>query len=436
MNPIFELTSKEFIKQKNTLNLIASENYPSPKTLDILGSVWSNKYSEGYPGKRYYAGNQFADGLETKVQNLALEVFDKTGEYGVNVQVLSGSPANGMVYLSVLEYGDTIMSLNISNGGHISHLHATSNWNKFFKLVNYDVKDLGNQTFEVDLEDYKAKLLQYKPKLVIIGFSAYPRTYNFSEMCRLAHASGSLVLADIAHINGLVATGLHDSPFKAGLEGADFVSMTTHKTLRGPRSAMLFAKNYIPEFLDSVLKSEKPPKSLIDIVNKTIFPGTSGGPHMHQIAAVGQSLLEILGQDSYPDKLSFRQYCENVLDTCKSLENSLKAEGLEIISATQNHLCLIKLPDSADSLEMQKELESVGIITNRNGIPFDQKTPWRPSGMRLGTAALASRGLTTAQAIEIGKLISDVIFKRKSNSQTAQKVLEITTQLSWWYRDN
>lgn len=433
MNSILQFTQSEFDKQKNTLNLIASENYPSPRVLKLLGSVWSNKYAEGYPGKRYYAGCGYADEMESKVQNLALKVFDKTGEYGVNVQVLSGSPANAMVYLSVLEYGDTIMSLNVANGGHISHLHPTSNYKKFFKLVNYDVKETSNNEFEVDFQGFASKLVEYKPKLVIVGFSGYPKQYAFAEMCSLAHEYGALVLADVAHINGLIAASLHDSPFKKGSEGADFVSMTTHKTFRGPRSAMLFAKNYIPEYFKPSSVTSKAPKSLIEIINKTIFPGTSGGPHLNQIAGVGQACLEILGEDTYPDKIDFKTYSQNVLNNCKDLEISMQNSGLEIISATQNHLCLIKLPDDVDSLEMQQKLERVGIVTNRNSIPFDSKTPWRPSGMRFGTAALTSRGLNQNQAVEIGKLIADTVFSRENEDNLTKKTLEVAQELNWWY---
>lgn len=433
MNSILQFTQSEFGKQKNTLNLIASENYPSPRVLKLLGSIWSNKYAEGYPRKRYYAGCRYADEMESEVQNLALKVFDKTGEYDVNVQVLSGSPANAMVYLSVLEYGDTIMSLNVANGGHISHLHPTSNYKKFFKLVNYDVKETSNNEFEVDFQDFASKLVEYKPKLVIVGFSGYPKQYTFTNMCSLAHEYGALVLADVAHINGLIAAGLHDSPFKKGGEGADFVSMTTHKTFRGPRSAMLFAKNYIPEYFKPSSLTSKVPKSLIEIINKTIFPGTSGGPHLNQIAGVGQACLEILGEDAYPDKIDFKTYSQNVLNNCKDLEISMQNSGLEIISATQNHLCLIKLPDDVDSLEMQQKLERVGIVTNRNSIPFDSKTPWRPSGMRFGTAALTSRGLNQNQAVEIGKLIADTVFGRENEENLAKKTLEIAQGLNWWY---
>jgi glycine hydroxymethyltransferase len=322
-----------------------------------------------------------------------------------------------MVYLTILNPGDTILSLNLANGGHLSHLHATSNYNKFFKHVTYDVVDKGDNTFEIDIEDFKRKLDNHKPKLVIIGFSAYPRSYKFAEMCRLAHAAGSLVLADIAHINGLVAAGLHDTPFGEGDEYADFVSMTTHKTLRGPRGALLFAK-----------------KEYIGDINKTIFPGTSGGPHFHQIAATGQCLLEILGEDSYPDGVDFTTYSQNVIVTCKAFEDTLKNRGLEIISPTQTHLCLVKLPDHADSLVFQKKLEQIGIISNRNMIPFDTKSAWKPSGMRFGTAALTSRGLDVDGAKKIGNIVADALFETKEESELAQEVLEIAQNLNWWYQ--
>jgi glycine hydroxymethyltransferase len=416
-NKLFELTAQEFAKQRDTLNLIASENYPSPKVLELLGSVWMNKYAEGSPGKRYYAGNVYADEMETFVQAKALEVYDQTGEYAVNVQVLSGSPANTMVFLAMLEPGDTIMSLNLANGGHLSHLHATSNFLKFFKLINYDVKETAPDTFDIDQDDYLAKLREHKPKLVILGFSAYPRAYKFADLTKAAHDAGALVLADIAHINGLVAAGLHDTPFKAGDEGADFVSMTTHKTFRGPRGAMLFAK-----------------KDHIGAINKTIFPGTSGGPHLHAIAATGQALLEILGEDQYPDKLSFKDYSQAVLDTCKALEEGAKSAGLTIVSPTQNHLCLVKLPDTVDSLEFQRLLERVGIITNRNLIPFDPKSAWRPSGIRLGTPALASRGLTVAQSNELGTLIGHLALDKVTAEKARQQVTALAKSLNWYYQ--
>ena len=439
MNKIIELTEHEFARQRDTLNLIASENYPSPTVLNLLGSLWSNKYGEGYPGKRYYAGNENTDELETLVQDLALKVYGAADEYGVNVQVLSGTPANAMVYLSVLSYGDTVLSVNLDNGGHISHMHKSSRWLKFFKLANYDVKEVEPNCFEIDEVDFEQKVSQIKPKLVIIGCSGYPRKYEFAKMCQIAHQNGCLVLADIAHINGLVAVDLHDSPFKAGEMGADFVSMTTHKTFRGPRAAMLFAKNYIPDYaklsefeLASGVKN-KQVNSLIEVINRTVFPGNSGGPHFNKIAAIGQACQEILGIEAYPDQVSFKDYSKNVLDTCKAMENALGMAGLTVISPTQNHLCLIKLPDDMDSLKIQNSLEQIGLITNRNKVPFDSKTPWKPSGIRLGTAALTSRGLNTSQAQNIGKLIADSIFERKTEDQLTTEVQEIAKSLNWYY---
>lgn len=416
MNKITQLTEQEFAQQRDTLNLIASENYPSPAVLKLLGSVWQNRYSEGSPGKRYYAGQVNTDALELYVQELALKAFDTTGEYGVNVQLLSGSPANTMVYFATLQPGDTILSLNLANGGHLSHLHETSAFNKFYNHATYDISLVGEDSYEVDLEDFAKQLTKHKPQLTIIGFSAYPRAYKFAKMCRLAHDAGSLVLADVAHINGLIAAGVHDSPFKAGLEGADFVSMTTHKTMRGPRGALLFAKSEQMENL-----------------NKTVFPGTSGGPHMHTIAATGQALLEILGEEKYPDNIDFKTYAQTILDTCRALEKGLIKGGLSIVSPTQTHLSLVRLPDEIDSLDLQKKLEDIGIIMNRNMIPFDTKSAWRPSGMRLGTAALTSRGLTEGQAETLGELITAFSLGNASPNETRQAVGKLVSSLKWYY---
>lgn len=273
--------------------------------------------------------------------------------------------------------------------------------------------------YEIDEADFEAKLIESKPKLTILGGSSYPRLINFAKLTEIAHKHGSLVLADVAHINGLIAAGLHFSPFQSeelADFGADFVTMTTHKTLRGPRGAMIFMK-----------------KEFEKTINKTIFPGTSGGPHFNKIAAIGQACLEILGEDSYPDGVSFEDYSQNVLDTCKALENSLAQNGLEIISPTQNHLCLVKLPENSDSLEIQQKLEKIGIICNRNILPFDPKSAWKPSGLRLGTAALASRGLTTLMAQNIGKIISDLIFERETEQNLRNQVDTICQNLNWFY---
>ncbi|MEI6729349.1 MAG: serine hydroxymethyltransferase [bacterium] len=439
MNTILQLTQDEVTRQRDTLNLIASENYPSPTTLSLLGTVWSNKYGEGYPGKRYYAGNQNTDQLETFVQQKALQAFDKVGEYGVNVQTLSGSPANQTVFLTILQPGDVVLSPQLPAGGHLTHMHTVSSFAKFFKPHSYAAREVSKNNFEIDFEALKKQIVELKPKLLIVGFSAYPKKYEFADICKFAHEKGTFVLADVAHINGLIAADLHDSPFKKGDEGADFISMTTHKTIRGPRGAVLFAKNYMPEFalkyIETIPKNSKgkPVESLIEAINRTLFPGGYGGPHFNQIAAIGQCFLEVLGEDNYPDNVSFKTYSERVITNCKVLENSLLKNGLEIISPTENHLCLVKLPENSDSLEIQNRLEKIGIITNRNTFQNDIKTAYKPGGMRFGTAALTSRGLTTQTAEALGKIISDLIFAKTDEQAQVDEVKAIVGELEWWY---
>lgn len=415
MNKLFDLTAKENSRQRSTLNLIASENYPSPKVLELLGSIWNDKYAEGYAKKRYYAGNVLSDELEEFVISKALQTFGAEGEYGVNVQVLSGSPANAMVYLTVLEPGDMVLSLDLASGGHLSHLHSTSNFLKFFKHASYSLK-ASDEGYELDIEDYTNKIKSLKPRLVIIGFSAYPKKYQFKKLCEIAHEQGCLVLADIAHISGLVATGKHPSPFMEGESGADFVTTTTHKTLRGPRSALLFAKS-----------------QYMDAINKTVFPGTSGGPHLNQIAAVGQALLEVLGEDKYPDGKAFGDYIDDVLANTKALEEGLKSGGAKLVTESETHLSLIELPSNVDSLDLQQKLEKCGIITNRNSIPNDSRTAWRPSGLRLGTPALTSRSITAEQAKELGGVIAGAITNRMSEKSISSYVDGVSESLKWWY---
>jgi glycine hydroxymethyltransferase len=439
MNKILQLTQDEVIRQRDTLNLIASENYPSPKVLQLLGSVWSNKYGEGYPGKRYYAGNQLTDELETFVQQKALQVFDKTNEYGVNVQTLSGSPANQTVFLTILQPGDVVLSPQLPAGGHLTHMHTVSSFAKFFQPHSYAAKEVSPNNFEIDFEALKVQIAELKPKLLIVGFSAYSKQYKFADICKFAHQHGTFVLADVAHINGLIAADLHDSPFKHGDEGADFVSMTTHKTIRGPRGAVLFAKNYIPEFaqkhIDTIPKNAKglPASSLIEAINRTLFPGGYGGPHFNQIAAIGQCMVEVLGEEVYPDNIDFKTYSQKVISSCKVLENILHDGGLEVISPTENHLCLTKFPDEMDSLAVQNKLEKVGIITNRNTFQNDKKSAYKPGGMRFGTAALTSRGITEEMTKELGKIITDCVFDRTPEESQQDQVKTLVSSLNWYY---
>jgi glycine hydroxymethyltransferase len=407
MNYIEELTLAENQYQGEIINLIASENYPSNKVKQLAGSNWNNKYGEGYPGKRYYAGNINTDKLESFVITKALEVFNATASYGVNVQALSGSPANSTVYLAMLNQGDTILSLNLANGGHLSHLHSTSNWNKFFNHITYDIVETDNNHFEIDFDDYCKQIVEHKPRLVIIGFSSYPRKYDFKPMIKFAHEYGCMVLADIAHISGLVATDLHSSPFDGeDIEQADFVTTTTHKTFRGPRGALIFAKNTIPNYLENVQG-----ESLIQFINKTIFPGTMGGPHFATIAGIGQACLEILDEDKHNNGDNYSQYCSQILLNTKALEKGLIEGGLTIISPSQNHMTLVKLPLELDSLTIQKKLETELIICNRNMIPNDTKTAFRPSGLRLGTPAMTTKGYKEDDFYSLGLRIANIVLR-------------------------
>jgi glycine hydroxymethyltransferase len=407
MNYIEELSLAENQYQGEIINLIASENYPSNKVKQLAGSNWNNKYGEGYPGKRYYAGNINTDKLESFVITKALEVFKATASYGVNVQALSGSPANSTVYLAMLNQGDTILSLNLANGGHLSHLHSTSNWNKFFNHITYDIVETENNNFEIDFDNYCKQIVEHKPRLVIIGFSSYPRKYDFKPMIKFAHEYGCMVLADIAHISGLVATGLHSSPFDGeDVEQADFVTTTTHKTFRGPRGALIFAKNTVPSYLENVQG-----ESLIQLINKTIFPGTMGGPHFATIAGIGQACLEILGEDKHNNCDNYSEYCSQILLNTKALEKGLIEGGLTIISPSQNHMTLVKLPLELDSLTIQKKLEAELIICNRNMIPNDTKTAFRPSGLRLGTPAMTTKGYKEDDFYSLGLRIANIVLR-------------------------
>jgi glycine hydroxymethyltransferase len=436
MNFLDELSNQEAIRQKSTLNLIASENYPSPSVLNRLSSLWTLKYGEGYPGKRYYSGTELTDILEIETKKKILKVFSCNENYDVNIQTLSGSTANQLVYLSVLNYGDYVLSPNLTDGGHISHLHSTNIFNKFFKPLNYKLKKDADGEYIIDLEDFERKLIDYKPKLTIIGFSSYPKTYTFKTFCKLAHKYGSLVLADIAHISGLVATNNHDSPFSSTLqiENADFVTTTTHKTLRGHRSGIVFARKDIPNFIIENHGFETfRDLSLIEILNKTLFPGMNGGPHFNSMSALMQVACEILGEETYPDKVSFKNYISNVLQNTAYLEKTLIDLGWKVSSHTQNHLSLFQLPENVDSLKFQKQLEGIGIITNRNVIPNDFKSAWKPSGLRVGMAALTSRGINFSQTETIGEIMNDLLFDKVGEEKLKNKVIEVVDQLNWFY---
>ncbi len=385
---IYTLIQKEQLRQKNELQLIPSENYASKAVLEPLSSVLSNKYSEGYPGKRYYQGNKIIDMIEELAIERAKELFG--AEY-VNVQPFSGSPANLSVYLALLNPGDKILAMNLASGGHLSHGSPVNISSKLYETTFYDVDE------ETQLLDYD-KILEVakkeKPQLIIAGASAYPRIIDFKKFREIADEVGALFMADIAHIAGLVATGVHPSP----VPYADVVTTTTHKTLRGPRGAIVMAK-------------EKFGKK----INKMVFPGgIQAGPHNHVHAAKAVCFKEA----STPE---FKEYSEQIVKNAKALANVLIEKGFKLISGgTDNHLMLIDLRNKKiGGKDAAIALEKAGIILNYNMIPYDPSTPLNPSGIRLGTPAITSRGMKESDMTFIGEKIDEVI-----NSYEDTQVLE------------
>ncbi len=391
------LVQKELQRQSKTINLIASENYPSTAVLDMLGAriksdrngaVFSlvGKYAEGTPHKRYYFGNQVVDQIEDLVIALAQKVFKLSPKnWHVNVQAHSGTPANLASYLGSLELGDKILSMSLDHGGHLSHGHFLSLTGKLFKFVHYGVGQDGFLNYDEIAKIAKKE----KPKLIVCGGSAYPRQIDFKKFREIADSVGALLMVDMAHIAGLVAGGVHPSPFPH----ADIVTTTTHKTLRGPRGALLFVRI-----------SDEAARKRTEAIDKAIFPGLQGGPHLHTIAAIGVALEESL-------KPAFKNYAKQVVKNAKALADGLKKEGFEIISGgTDNHLMLIDVTRRGYSgKEAGQLLEKNGIIVNKNAIPFDLRKPWDPSGIRLGTPALTTLGYTEkdmlAIAVKIGQIL-------------------------------
>ncbi|MDP3992648.1 MAG: serine hydroxymethyltransferase [bacterium] len=378
-NQIASLISKEFARQQSTLSLIPSENYVSPAVQTAQASCFTNKYAEGYPGKRYYGGTEFCDELELLCQSQAQKVFD-TG-YFVNVQPYSGSPANLAAYLGMIEPGETIMGLNLGAGGHLTHGHKVSLTAKIFNSVQYNVDP---ETHLINFDELEKLALEHKPKVIIAGITAYARTVDFESFSKVAKKVGAYLLADISHISGLVATGLHPSPFGH----ADVVTTTTHKMLRGPRGALIFSKD----------------EEIAIKINKVIFPGMQGGPHMHTISAIAQSLFEA-GESDY------KEYCQQIIDNAQAMVEVLKDRGFEIITdGTDNHLWLIDLRNkNITGAEAQEKLESYGLVANKNSIPYDPAGPFKPSGIRMGTPAITTRGLKEKDCQQLATYIADIL---------------------------
>lgn len=384
---IAKLIKQEAEREISVINLIASENFVSEDVLEALGSVFTNKYAEGYPGKRYYGGNNVVDELETLAQARALELFKLAPKkWHVNVQPLSGSPANVAVYAALLPHDGTgrIMGMTLSHGGHLTHGHSVSISGKFWKQIPYGVS---KKTERIDYDELMEIAKREKPQIIVAGFTAYPRTINWKKFRAIADMVGAYLMVDMSHIAGLVAGGVHPSPFPY----ADIVTTTTHKTLRGPRGAMIFVR--------------KDERKLEEKIDKAIFPGMQGGPHENAIAAIAVALGEAMTP-------KFKTYATQVVKNATALAEELRTLGWRIVTGgTDNHLMLVDTwANGVSGKEASERLEAAGIIVNMNTIPFDERKPMDPSGIRLGTAAETTRGAKEKDMKNLARAI-DVILR-------------------------
>ena len=410
---IAKLIIVETKRQKETLDLIPSENIVSRAVLEALGSPLTNKYSEGYAGKRYYAGNGVIDSVEVLAQERARKVFRLGKEWHVNVQPYSGSPANLAVYVGLLKPGEKILGMSLPFGGHLTHGWKVSATGKFYTTVQYTLTREGY----LDYNEIAALAKKEKPQIIVAGATAYPRVIEFEKFAKIAHDVGAYLMVDMAHIAGLVSSGAHPSPFPH----ADIVTTTTHKTLRGPRGAIIFANR------DSQIAKQKE----IDIaaaVDKAVFPGLQGGPHDNQTAAIAVALLEA-------SKPSFKKYGHQIVKNARALAHSLQKLGFQLVSGgTDNHLMLIDLTNLGISgREAQDKLEEVGIIVNRNTIPYDTRSPFDPSGIRLGTPALTTRGMKEKEMKIIAVLIREALTDGGA-SMTRKKVAALCRKFPLEYK--
>ncbi|QOA44413.1 serine hydroxymethyltransferase [Staphylococcus aureus] len=398
---IAEAIEREFQRQNSNIELIASENFVSEAVMETQGSVLTNKYAEGYPGRRYYGGCEFVDVTESIAIDRAKALF---GAEHVNVQPHSGSQANMAVYLVALEMGDTVLGMNLSHGGHLTHGAPVNFSGKFYNFVEYGVD---KDTERINYDEVRKLALEHKPKLIVAGASAYSRTIDFKKFKEIADEVNAKLMVDMAHIAGLVAAGLHPNP----VEYADFVTTTTHKTLRGPRGGMILCKEEYKKDID-----------------KTIFPGIQGGPLEHVIAAKAVAFGEALENN-------FKMYQQQVVKNAKVLAEALINEGFRIVSGgTDNHLVAVDVKGSIGltGKEAEETLDSVGITCNKNTIPFDQEKPFVTSGIRLGTPAATTRGFDEKAFEEVAKIIS-LALKNSKDEEKLQQAKERVAKLTAEY---
>ncbi|NIO22920.1 MAG: serine hydroxymethyltransferase [Candidatus Aenigmarchaeota archaeon] len=393
---VFKAEENETRRINEGLELIPSENFPSRAVLKILGSVFNNKYAEGYPGKRYYGGSQFVDEIEVLAIERAKKLF---GCEHVNVQPLSGSPANQAVYFAFMEYGDKLMGMSLAQGGHLTHGHKINFSGKSYQAIQYGVD---RKTHMIDYDELRKLARKEKPKIIVSGATAYPREFDFKAFHEISEEVGAISLADIAHIAGLIVGGAHQSPFPF----TDVVTTTTHKTLRGPRGGMIMCKAKYAEAID-----------------RAVFPGLQGGPHEHVIAAKAVAFREAM-------KPEFRNYAKQIVKNAKTLADALLDHGFNLVTGgTDNHMILVDLRNkNITGKEAESALDRAGITANRNMIPYDSRKPFDPSGIRIGTPAVTTRGMKEGEMKEIGGLISKAIENSKNEGELKkirEEVLEL-----------
>ncbi|ADO58909.2 serine hydroxymethyltransferase [Paenibacillus polymyxa] len=394
---VMEAMGLELKRQRHNIELIASENIVSEAVMEAMGSVLTNKYAEGYPNKRYYGGCEHVDIVEDIARDRAKELF---GAEHANVQPHSGAQANMAVYLAALQPGDTVLGMNLAHGGHLTHGSPVNASGLLYNFAAYGVRE---DNFRIDYDEVRKAAFKHRPRLIVAGASAYPRTIDFEAFASIANDVGALFMVDMAHIAGLVAAGIHPSP----VPHAQFVTTTTHKTLRGPRGGLILTR-----------------KAWAQAIDKAIFPGTQGGPLMHVIASKAVALGEAL-------QPSFKTYAQNVVRNAQVLAETLLAEGINIVSGgTDNHLMLLDTRNlNITGKEAEHVLDSVGITVNKNAIPFDPTSPFVTSGIRIGTPAATSRGMDEEAMVKIGKIIADTLKNPKDDtvlSKASQAVGELT----------
>lgn len=408
---IEELLQGEAQRQREGLELIPSENYVSHDVLTALGSVLTNKYSEGYPGKRYYGGQEYTDQIETIAIERAKQLF---GADHANVQPHSGAPANEAVYSAWLEPGDTVLAMDLSHGGHLTHGAPVTRSAKLYNFVRYKMKD--TSTGEIDYEELRETALKHKPKIILAGFSAYPRELDYEKFAAIGNEVGALLMADMAHIAGLIAGGVAKNPFDYGFH---VITTTTHKTLRGPRGGLILTKGTVSTPLKA---PEKTIENIPTLIDRAIFPGMQGGPHMHAIAAKAVAFGEALEPE-------FKQYAAQIVKNAARLADELQARGFQLLTGgTSNHLILADVYKSfgIDGDVAEKALDKIGLTLNKNAVADDPLPPFRPSGIRLGTPAITTRGLQEDDMEKIAEWMKQAIDNRDNEAKLAELHSEVT----------